>query len=142
MFYFYDCRTHLEKYRFCVQWIDVYKRQMLGIYETTAQQNMTPYAVPQECGNRTGVRWAEVTDENGLGMRFSSEDGMNVSVLPYTPREGENARHAYELPPVTKTVVRCTIGQMGVGGDNSWGAKPHPEHLCRLAPGQTFLRCV
>ena len=111
---------------------------LLGIYETTAQQNMTPYAVPQECGNRTGVRWAEVTDENGLGIRFSSEDGMDVSVLPYTPHEVENARHAYELPPVTKTVVRCSIGQMGVGGDDSWGAKTHPEHLCRLVPGQTF----
>ena len=111
---------------------------LLGIYQTTAQENMTPYAVPQECGNRTGVRWAEVTDETGLGMRFSSEEGMDVSVLPYTPDEVENAQHAYELPPVTKTVVRCSLGQMGVGGDNSWGAKPHPEHLCRLTPGQTF----
>ena len=65
-------------------------------------------------------------------------DKKKISIMIPCYNEVENARHAYELPPVTKTVVRCTIGQMGVGGDDSWGAKPHPEHLCRLAPGQTF----
>lgn len=110
----------------------------LGVWEFDAQDNVTPYHRPQECGNRTGVREACVTDENGLGLRFASAGGMDVSVLPYTPDELEAAQHPYELPGVTKTVVRCTRGQMGVGGDNSWGARVHEEYMCHLVKGDTF----
>ena len=56
---------------------------------------------------------------------------MTFSALPYTPHELENARHLYELPrDDNKTIVRCAAFQRGVGGDNSWGAKPHKE-LCQ-----------
>ncbi len=100
----------------------------LGIWETDTQKNMTPYLLPQECGNRTGVRWAEVTDYKGRGIRFLG-DGMEFSALPYTPHEIENALHACELPPVQYTVIRAMKRQMGVGGDNSWGARTHGEYL-------------
>ena len=115
---------------------------MLGIYETTAQQNMTPYAAPQECGNRTGVRWAEVTDENGLGMRFSSEDGMNVSVLPYTPHEVENARHAYELPPVTKNRGALHHRSDGRGRRRQLGRQNAPRRSVPSCAGPNLPVCV
>ena len=54
---------------------------------------------------------------------------MMFSALPYTPHEMENAKHPYELPPVHYTVVRAALGQMGVGGDDSWGARTHEEYL-------------
>lgn len=57
-----------------------------------------------------------------------SGNHLSVSVLPYTPHELENARHAYELPPVHHTVLRVAKAQMGVGGDDSWGAGVHPEY--------------
>ena len=41
----------------------------------------------------------------------------------------ENAKHAYELPPVHHTVIRVAKAQMGVAGDNSWGARTHEEFL-------------
>ncbi len=100
----------------------------LGIWKTTAGENLSRYTLPQECGNRTGVRWAEVTDFRGHGLRFTS-DAMELSVLPYTPHELENARHPNELPPVYNTVVRVSKQQMGVGGDDSWGARTHEEYL-------------
>lgn len=99
----------------------------LGVYRNMVADNMAAYLVPQECGNKTEVRWAKVTDRRGRGMLFAG-DGMNFSALPYTPHEVENARHSYELPPVHYTVVRVAGGQMGVGGDNSWGAPVHPEY--------------
>ena len=102
----------------------------LGVYTTTAQENMAAYLVPQECGNKTDVRWAEVTDYRGRGLRFEG-DNMNVSVLPYTPHEIENARHPYELPEIHYTVVRCSLAQMGIAGDNTWGAQTHPEYLLK-----------
>ena len=89
---------------------------------------MAKYLVPQECGNKTGVRWAKVTDRKGRGMLFKS-DKMEFSALPYTPHEIQNAAHPFELPKVHYTVVRASMQQMGVGGDDSWGAKTHPEYL-------------
>nr|WP_272213228.1 hypothetical protein [Marinicella sp. W31]MDC2879180.1 hypothetical protein [Marinicella sp. W31] len=39
----------------------------LGIFERTVAGNLSPYSVPQECGNRMGTRFAEVIDEKGRG---------------------------------------------------------------------------
>ena len=109
----------------------------LGIFETTAEKNMTPYLVPQECGNRTGVRWAEVTDFRGRGLRFRG-DGMEFNALPWTAHEIENAAHPNELPRRHYTVVRAAKQQMGVGGDDSWGARTHEEYLIDVSREMTF----
>ena len=104
----------------------------LGIYENFVSDNMARYLVPQECGNKEGVRWASITDRKGRGMLFEMDKNngpMMFSALPYTPHEMENAMHPYELPEVHYTVVRAAKGQMGVGGDDSWGAHTHPEYL-------------
>ena len=104
----------------------------LGIYEKSVSDNMARYLVPQECGNKEGVRWASITDRKGRGMLFEMDKNngpMMFSALPYTPHEMENAMHPYELPEVHYTVVRAAKGQMGVGGDDSWGAHTHPEYL-------------
>lgn len=100
----------------------------LGIYRNLVQDNMAQYMVPQECGNKTEVRWAKVTDRKGRGFLFTGER-FNFSALPYTPHEMELARHSYELPKVHYTTIRVSRQQMGVGGDDSWGALVHPEYL-------------
>ena len=110
-----------------------------GIWETTAGESLSRYLKPQECGSRTGVHWAEITDENGLGLRLEGE-GFELSVLPWTAAELESADHVYELPPVTSTVVRAILMQMGVAGDDSWGARPAPEHMLPLEPLTFRLR--
>ena len=66
---------------------------------------------------------------------------MNFSALPYTPHEIENAHHAYELPPVHYTVVRASKAQMGVGGDDSWGARTHEEFLIQATQKLEFEFC-
>ncbi len=103
------------------------KGARLGIYKNLVAENMAEYLVPQECGNKLGVRYAKVTDRKGRGMLFTG-DAMSFSALPYTPHEVENAAHAYELPEVHYTVVRAAKAQIGVGGDDSWGAPVHPEY--------------
>ena len=104
------------------------KGAKLGLYENQVADNVARYMVPQECGNKTGVRWAKVTDRKGRGMLFAG-DQMEFSALPWTPHEMENAAHPFELPEVHYTVVRVAAQQMGVGGDDSWGAKTHEEYL-------------
>ena len=100
-------------------------------------QNSPVY--PQECGSRTGVYRAAVTGSGlNIGIGFAG-DGMTFSALPYTPHELENARHLYELPrDDNKTVVRCAAFQRGVGGDNSWGAKPHADTCFAVEKGTSF----
>ncbi len=100
----------------------------LGIYHKKVEENLAEYLVPQECGNHTGVRSASITDKKGRGITFTGKD-LSVNVLPYTPHELENAMHVHELPPVYYTVARIALKQMGVAGDDSWGARTHDEYL-------------
>lgn len=114
----------------------------LGVYTREVKDNVEQYLVPQETGNRTGVRWAKVTDRRGRGMEFRAADftdskdsfasrpgTMEFSAIPYTPEQMEEAMHPYELPKVQFTVVRCILKHMGVAGDDSWGARTHEEYL-------------
>ncbi|MEA5052581.1 MAG: glycoside hydrolase family 2 TIM barrel-domain containing protein [Propionicimonas sp.] len=101
----------------------------LGVYEGDVWSQLTPYVRPQEAGNHTGVRWASVTDDSGAGLRFDSPDPMEFSALPWTPFEVENALHPVDLPPIQRTVLRPALMRRGVGGDQSWGARTHPEYL-------------
>ncbi|SCZ04967.1 beta-galactosidase [Paenibacillus polysaccharolyticus] len=101
----------------------------LGIHGSKVADTMAPYLVPQESGNRTGVRWAKLTDNAGRGFKIEASGApVELNVSPYTAFELENAQHVYELPPVHYTVVTVAGKQMGVGGDDSWGAPVHPEY--------------
>lgn len=99
----------------------------LGIYSNKVADNMAKYLVPQECGNKVGVRYARLVDAKGRGILFEGDE-LSFSALPYTPHELENAAHAYELPQIHHTIVRVASAQMGVGGDDSWGSWVHPEY--------------
>lgn len=108
------------------------KGAKLGIYQNKVSDNMAEYLVPQECGAKEEVRWAKVTDRKGRGMLFEMDEKsgpMMFSALPYTPHEIENAAHHYELPQVHYTVVRAAMAQMGIAGDDGWGARTHEEYL-------------
>ncbi len=109
----------------------------LGIYSNLVADNMARYLVPQECGLKTDVRYAKVTDLAGRGILFAA-DNMSFSALPYTPHEMENAMHDYELPPVHYTVIRAMEAQMGVGGDDSWYSRVHDEYLIDVSSRKEF----
>lgn len=101
----------------------------LGIYHSTPSENLSRYLVPQECGNRTGVRWLEVADRQGGALRFTAVDTpFEMSVLPYTAEELESALHPEELAASHYTIVNILAKQRGVGGDDSWGAPVYPEY--------------
>ena len=117
------------------------KGAKLGIYANMVADNIARYMVPQECGAKEEVRWAKVTDRKGRGMLFEMDennDPMMFSALPYTPHEMENAMHPYELPEVHYTVVRVAKDQMGIGGDDSWGARTHEEYLLKTDKKMEF----
>ena len=101
----------------------------LGVYSYQAADNLSAYLFPQECGNRMDVRWVEVTDADGQGLRFETEGvPFENSVLPCSAYELESATHREELPKAHYSWVRTLESQMGVGGDDSWGAPVHEEY--------------
>ena len=117
------------------------KGAKLGIYSNKVADNIARYMVPQECGAKEEVRWAKVIDRKGRGMLFEMDENngpMMFSALPYTPHEMENAMHPYELPEIHYTVVRVAKGQMGIGGDDSWGARTHEEYLLKTDKKMEF----
>lgn len=110
-------------------YVDRMEGARLGIFEGTAEENLSNYLIPQECGNRVGTRWLKVTDEYGRGLQFTCEEiPFESSVLPYSAYELENALHQEELPKIHYTWVRILAKQMGVGGDDSWGAPVHEQY--------------
>ena len=95
-----------------------------GIWRTAVWTTAGPY---QGQGAATAPGCAGRGDGWGHGLRFTGDD-MEFSALHWTPHELENALHEGELPPAHSTVLRLSMMQMGVGGDDSWGAPVHPEY--------------
>lgn len=102
----------------------------LDVFEKNVKENLTPYLTPQECGARTDVRWAEIKSLEKTGIKFKRDkENFELSVLPYSFLELEQAGHQFELPEQNYTYVTIMMKQMGVGGDDSWGA-PVLEEFC------------
>lgn len=99
-----------------------------GVYKKTVSDCLSTYMRPQECGNIHICDYAKLTDSSGKGLLFTLK-GLSFSALHYNPHQLELASHPHELPPIHFTFAKVSMGQMGVGGDNSWGAKTHDEFL-------------
>lgn len=113
----------------------------VGLYETSVQHDETAsnYSEPGEFGNRTDCRWLEITDDAGRGYRISAveSDGVRTSagsaaVFAFSAkrslaRDLESAEHGWMVPKRPFTVLNVDLGQAGLGGDNSWGAREYPE---------------
>src|SRR5690606_17030678 len=99
-------------------------------FRNRVADNVAKYLVPQESGNRTGVRCVDITDAARRGIRISApyQQPGECNVSPYTAFELENANHPFELPNVHYTVVTVAGRVSGVGGDDSWGAPVHAEY--------------
>jgi beta-galactosidase len=99
----------------------------VGVYTSTVDDMFVPYVEPQETGNRTDVRWVALTNDAGAGLLAVGMPEMEINALHYTPWELESKAHPYELVRSDEVILRLNYHQMGVGGDDSWGARPHPE---------------
>lgn len=114
--------------------METYSDRLLGakidLFEGKVANQLAKYLSPQESGNKSHVRFAKLTDKKGRGLIVAG-NCINVSALAYTPSEIEEARHDFELPPVTKTVLRVNLAQMGIGGDDTWGAPTLEDYLIK-----------
>ena len=101
----------------------------VGVYASTVMDNWVDYSAPQENGNKVDVRWLEITDASGAGLRVLGARPLSCNVLPYTTEESQDKPYSWLLRMPSRTVLNVDFAQMGVGGDNSWGATALPEYL-------------
>ncbi|MEU9112718.1 beta-galactosidase small subunit [Streptomyces sp. NPDC048483] len=106
----------------------------VGRYRTTVDAQYGPCVRPQQTGNVTDVRTATLTDRDGIGLQVTAEPGkdaplLELSALHHTPTDLDGPRHPYELERRAKTQLDVNHRQMGVGGNDSWGAPPLEKYL-------------
>jgi len=106
----------------------------IGLYSGPVEEMIHVYTRPQENGNRTDVRWLTLTDNNGSGLLAVGMPLLSVSAWPFSMADLEQARHVNELPRRDFVTLNLDYRQMGVGGDDSWGALPHDEYRLPAKP--------
>ena len=99
----------------------------VGRYQSSVQDQYVPYVRPQENGNKEEVRWVAFQNPQGIGLLATGRPLLSVTALPYAPEdfmsENRDDLHTYDLVPKDFVSVALDYKQMGVGGDNSWGAR-------------------
>jgi len=105
----------------------------VDVYRSTPRELYHPYVRPQENGNRTDTRWVAFRDSTGAGLLAVGMPTLDWSALPFLLEdldEGpeKSGRHTFDLRPRDLIAVQLDYGQMGVGGDNSWGARPLEQY--------------
>ena len=105
----------------------------VGIYEQSTSEQLFPYVRPQESGNKCDVRWLELTDSDGVGLRIEGLQPLSISAMPYRaedldPGLTKKQMHYSDVEPRREVVLNVDLAQRGVGGDNTWGAQPHDPY--------------
>jgi len=106
----------------------------VGAYSLSVEDLIYHYIKPQENANRTDVRWVAFTNREGIGLLAVGMPLLNFSAWPYAMQDLENATHNYQLPRRGTVTVNLDYKQRGLGGDDSWGALPHPEYTLPAKP--------
>lgn len=99
-----------------------------GEYTKTVDKMNYSYLMPQENGNRSDNRWMLLTNNDGEGLKVFSNSLFDFSVWPYTMENLEKAQHKNEVKKADYITLNIDYKQMGVGGDDSWGAWTHREY--------------
>ncbi len=93
------------------------KGAAVGIYSGDVHELFHQYVVPEECANRTGVRWVTLTDGRGRGIKVVGDGPLSVSAWPYDMENIEDADHTFELEEADGITLNVDHEQMGVSGD-------------------------
>lgn len=105
----------------------------VGHYHGLVSEQFHDYARPQESGNKSDVRWLTLSNGQGQGLKVQALSLINFTALPLGQHDlytkDSIPRHSADVPVKDVTTLKIDWKQMGVGGDNTWGALPHDEFL-------------
>lgn len=111
----------------------------VGLYSSTVDGLNHAYIRPQETGYRTDVSWLALHNGKGLGLLVVGDPLFCFNADHFSRDDFENGfekeqKHATDIKKHPWTSLNIDYKQMGVGGDNSWGALPHPQYLLAVKP--------
>jgi len=108
---------------------------MVGVYGGPVTELYHPYVRPQENGNRSDTRWVALWNEDaGVGLLAVGIPTIDFSTHPFANEDFDEGpekrqRHTYDLKQRSFVTLNLDYRQMGLGGDNSWGARPHEQYM-------------
>ena len=118
-------------------YIDRKTSAAVGLYHGSVWDQTFQYVRPQETGNKTDVRWMALSNGK-IGLMVKGSPTFDGSVhqypyedLDYVPRGQKHGKLNLQQKDQVDWLI--DLKQMGVGGDNSWGARPHDQYT--LSPG-------
>ena len=109
-------------------YVDRYKGQKYGLYNSKATDEFVPYSIPQECGNHLFTKEVNIPMGEKTFSVYSLDKTFSFKYLPYNEFEMENAERVEDLPPSRFNYLTVHSVQKGVGGDDSWGAPVHKKY--------------
>lgn len=107
---------------------------LIGKYSASVWEQYHPYVRAQETANKCDVRWLTLGSRDGAGIKVVGDEPLSVSAwnfpqdaLLYVPSLTQH-RHGGCVDKQDMVWLNIDHLQMGVGGDNTWGAQVHPEY--------------
>ena len=114
----------------------------VGLYKSSVADQYVPYVRPQENGYKTDIRWLTLSNDQGVGLQISGDPLISFSALHYRqedfdmdfwlggylPNAKEVNRHLNDVQERDLVSLNIDYKQTGVGGDNTWGARPHLKY--------------
>ena len=101
---------------------------IVGHYKSSVKEQYVPYIAPQENGYKTDTRWLALRDSKGKGLMIKGYPHVSFSALHFSnedlSREQRDGMHTIDLQERKEIFLNIDLAQMGVGGDDSWNAKP------------------
>lgn len=112
----------------------------ITIHEKSVADLEHHYMRPQENGNRTDVRWVEITNKDGKGLRFEAigETPICFSAWHYTQDQLQLAKHIHELPHYDITTFNVDLNQNGIGGDMPGDAQVREKYQMKPDKEYTY----
>ena len=112
--------------------------EKVGVYKSTVDEQWVEYSQPQENSNKVDVRWVALSSEKGDGLLAVGMPLLSVSAYHYPKSEIEEADYTFKLSRRPQVYLNLDLGQMGVGGVDSWSTNALPLEPYRIpATGRT-----
>lgn len=111
---------------------DFLESSYTSVFETKVSDMCFRQIKPQEGGNRTGVYWAEVTNNCGEGLRIEAvEKPLNFNAMPYIASSIESFSHEWKIKEQNTTQLMIDGYFSGIGS-NSCGPLPFEKYRVKL----------
>jgi beta-galactosidase len=112
--------------------------ERVGVYASTVSAEWVEYSRPQANGNKVDVRWVEITNDKGVGLRAEGVPLLSVEARHASRRDVEQAAYTWQIPQRPQVFLNLDLKQMGVGGIDSWSRNAYPMEAYRIPGNQAY----